>query len=154
MRISWNIDKKQGNFRPNLHYHIELEDFEKELAISMVNLKSTIPKISESHLNYCFPESNERAANWQAEDFHMINTPYFKDGKTDGFIRLPFREDETYPEVEQSFTELQQRHEKLVREALNQKPIKKSCELDFSNTTKELIAGALAARRMLNLCAG
>ena len=149
MKINWNIEKKRGNFRPALSYTITLEDFEQELGVAMVNIESTIPKIDDSHLDHCFPDCYERQDNWQPKDFHWLNTPYFKDGQTCKFIRLPFREDGKYPEVEQSFNQLREQHEKLVREAYSKKPIKKEVELDFTQKTKEAIAGALAAKKML-----
>lgn len=154
MKIDWKIEKKRGNFRPSLKYKIVLEDFEKELAISMINIQSTIPKVDNSHLDYCFPECNERNKEFLPTEFHFLNTPYFKDGETCGVIRLPFREDGMYPEVAESFNRLRQQHEVLVREAYAREPIKNSEELGFTQATKQNIAGALIAKKMLGFCTG
>ncbi len=152
MKIKWEIEKKRGNFRPSLKYMIILEDFEKELGVDMVNLQSTIPKIDSPHIDHCFPDCHERKRCWQPKDYHWLSTPFFKDGATSGFIRLPFRENGEYPEIRQSFDKLRSQHEKLVREAYSKRPVEQTEELDFTDKTREAIAAALAAKKMLAFC--
>lgn len=152
MKIEWSIKKKKGNFRPGLSYRITLEDFEQELAVSMVNIQSKIPEIIDSHDDFCFPDCHERCSDWQPAGFHWISTPYFKDGASSGFIRLPFRETANYPEVENSFEELRDKHESLIKNAFHAKSVEEFRELDFTDPTKQAIAGVLTAKRMLDFC--
>lgn len=148
MRINWKIDKKRGNNRPSLTFTIVLEDFERELAVDSVNILTTLPKIENSNQAYCLPGCNERAADWQPLDFHWFTTPYFRDGRREGFIRLPFRESGEYPEVRESFDQLKTRYEELVTEAYRWSPLDKSGELDLSDSTRQAIAATLTARKL------
>ncbi len=152
MKITWNIKKKRGNHRPLLTYLIELEKFEQELAVPSINLRSSIPKISNPTATHCLPGEHERHPAWQPSEFHMICVPYFKDGSRSESIRLPFRESGEYPEIEASFTELRNRYEEVVKNAYAQEPIQDHGRLDISKETKKVIAASLTAKKMLNFC--
>ncbi len=149
MKITWNIEKKRGNYRPSLTYTIELEQFEKDLAVQTVNIKSTIPMIDGSHLNYCLPDEYERVEGWQPADFHWISVPHFTRGTLREHLRLPFREDGEYPEIEQSFARLREKFEAIVQEAYHQKPISITGEMDITSETRKAVAASLAAKKML-----
>ncbi len=151
MKITWNIEKERGNYRPTLVYTIELEQFEKDLAIQSVNIQSTIPKIDGSHQDYCMPGEHERSANWMPTDFHWISVPYFKQGILREHIRLPFRESGEYPEVEASFSILREKYESLVQQAYNHEPISLNGEMDITEETRQAIAASLAAKKMFLL---
>lgn len=152
MKITWSIEKKRGNFRAHLKYSITLEDYEKEIAVNTLNIVSSIPKIDDSHESFCLPSSNERSKDWQPKDFHMVSTPYFRDGHLTEYIRLPFREDGKYPEIEETFSKLRAEYEKIVQEAYGSVPISENKELDTSEDTKQIIAAHLVSRKMLAFC--
>ncbi len=151
MKIDWQITKKRGHFRPQLSYELTLEAFEKELAIHAVQVESLIPRIPNSHLSYCMPGENERALSWHPEDFHVLQVPYFKDGYTRGFIRLPFRQSNEYPEVELSFKKLRNAYEIKVCEAYALSPFLQAGSLDISDNTRSSISARVTANRLLSL---
>jgi hypothetical protein len=153
MQIKWRIDKKRGNFRPSLNYHIRLEAFEKELAVHAVSIQSRIPLIPNPHLRACMPGENERTAGWAPTRFHTLSVPYYKKGEIGEFIRLPFRASGEYPEVDTSFAALRAAYETVVRAVLAQSPIARQGEMGISPSTRETIAAAVTARRMLVFCA-
>ncbi len=151
MKIDWTIKKKRGNFRPWLTYEITLESFEKELAIHAVQIQSQIPVIPSAHLSYCLPGEHERSLIWKPDRFHVLQVPYFKDGYTDGFIRLPFKESAEYPEVELSFKKLREEYEKKVRKVYAHPPLEQTGSLDISDETRRVIASKVTANRLLSL---
>jgi hypothetical protein len=149
MRIVWNIEKQRGNHRPRLSYTLELEEYEQRMAVEAVNIRSFIPRIEAPHQTYCLPECFERAAGWRPLDYHWLTAPFFRDGVRNGFIRLPFRESGSYPEVEQSFALLREAHEQVVRRAYNWGPISEAGRLDLSLDSRRAIAASLTAERLL-----
>ncbi len=151
MKIKWKIKKKRGNYRAGLNYTITLEEYERELAVHAVNIRSLIPLITDSDQNYCLPGCNERSPDWKPEDYHYINVPYFKTGELSNFIRLPFEASGCYHEVEQSFLKLRNTYEEVVKEAYGWEPVSREDELDTSKETKEHIAATITAGRMLAL---
>ncbi len=74
MQITWNIQKKRGNFRPCLNYSLILESFEKKLAINAIQIETLIPQIPNPHQNYCMPGENERSP----PSVHPMNTLKWK----------------------------------------------------------------------------
>ncbi|WP_020588298.1 hypothetical protein [Desulfobacter curvatus] len=151
MKINWQIKKKRGNFRPRLTYTISLESFEKELAIHAVRIESDIPMIPGSHLSYCLPGEHERSPSWKPDRYHVFQVPYFKDGYSDGFIRLPFKDSGQYPEVASSFRKLREEYEKKVRSVYEQSPLEQTGSLDISDDTRSRIASKVTADRLLSL---
>ncbi len=149
MIVDWKIKKKRGNFRPVLTYNIKLESFERSLAIHAVNIESKIPYIPRSHENFCLPGENERHPNWEPKRFHRLQVPYFKTGETNGFIRLPFKESNDFPEVESAFRELRTVYEEKVCIAYNQAPFESKGSLDISCKTKEKVAAKVTADKLL-----
>ncbi|NDY74492.1 hypothetical protein DO021_21685 [Desulfobacter hydrogenophilus] len=149
MKISWEIKKKRGNYRPVLTYTMTLESFEKSLAIHAVSVKSFIPRLPRPHENFCLPGENERHPHWIPKRFHIFQVPYFKAGETSGFIRLPYRESGKYPEVETSFRQLRDTYEEKVCEAYGQGPFENRGNLDISAETREHVAAKVTANRLL-----
>jgi hypothetical protein len=149
MKIQWTIRKKRGNYRPTLHYVITLEDFEKELAVSSLTIKSNIPKIPNPHQPYCLPDTNERVLKWKPQDYHFISVPYFKNGELEECIRLPFRESGVYPEVEESLRRLHFEHEKIVRLTYAHEPLNERKELEMLRDTRGHIAANVFSPRLL-----
>ncbi|WP_310598654.1 hypothetical protein [Desulfobulbus sp.] len=149
MRIVWQIEKQRGNYRPSLNFTLELEEYEQRLAVEAVNVRSLIPRIEAPHQMYCLPGRFERAAGWCPLDYHWLAAPFFRDGSRHGFIRLPFRESGSYPEVEQSFTLLRETHEEVVRQAYSWEPISESHRMDISPDGRRAIAAKLTAERLL-----
>ena len=152
MKITWNLDKKRGNYRPTLTYAMVLEDFEREMAVDSISIRSLLPKLDRPDEAFCLPGTHERLEGWQPRDYHHISTPYFKDGQSSGFLRLPFRESGEYPEIEASFALLKQQHEARVRQTYAWQPLARQGELDLSGETREAIAATLTARRLLAFC--
>jgi hypothetical protein len=151
MKINWQIKKKRGNFRPRLLYTITLESFEKKLAIHAVQIQSHIPMIPSSHLSYCLPGEHERSPSWKPDRYHVFQVPYFKDGYTDGFIRLPFKDSGQYPEVVSSFKKLREAYEKKVQSVYAHPPLEQTGSLDISRETQSQIASRVTADRLLAL---
>ncbi len=130
---------------------MELEDYERKLAVDAVRITSSLPFLENPHEEFCLPGTHERAKDWQPKDFHQLSVPYFREGEKRGTIRLPFRESGCYPEVEENFAELQRRYECLVREAYQWEPLKESGECNTSSETKKAIAATLVSRQLLAL---
>ena len=149
MRIVWRIEKSRGNYRPGLSFTLELEDYEQRLAVEAVNVRSLIPRIEAPNEIYCLPECFERAGDWRPLDYHWLTAPFFRDRHRSGFIRLPFRECGSYPEVEQSFALLREAHEEVVRQAYTWGPISEVGRLDVSSEGRRAIAAKLTAHRLL-----
>ncbi|WP_321493699.1 hypothetical protein [uncultured Desulfobacter sp.] len=150
MKISWQIRKKRGNFRPGLSYEFTLEPFEKKLAIHAVQVESLIPMLPRPHLSYCLPGEDERAPGWQPSRFHVLQVPHFKDGHTRGFLRLPFRERTEFPEVEASFKNLRREYEIRVCEAYGHSPVNQGGVLDITDDTRSKISAKVTAHRFLS----
>ncbi|WP_027186589.1 hypothetical protein [Desulfovibrio inopinatus] len=148
MNISWKIIKKRGNYRPTLHYTITLTEHERELAVSSVRVESTIPKPPDTGWMHCWPEQNERS-DWEPKEYYSLMTPSHKVGQYDERIKLPWRENNTYPEIESSFLKLRIAFEEALLLASESSPISEQGMLETSTSTKRNIAFAVAASRVL-----
>jgi hypothetical protein len=67
-------------------------------------------------------------------------------------IRLPFRTSGEYPEVSASFAALRTAYEEIVKAVHAQPPIARQGEMGIRPSTRETIAAAVTARRMLAFC--
>ncbi|MHC1752733.1 hypothetical protein [Humidesulfovibrio sp.] len=150
MNIDWVITKKRGNFRPVLQYTIKLSDFERELGMPMVRLQSYIPKPPEPSWEYCWPGQNERG-EWTPAEFHQLATPAHKTGEAVDVLKLPWRENGEYPEVEASFQALREAFELVLEETTRSAPLRLCGCLETSTQTRRVIAPAFAAERLLRL---
>jgi hypothetical protein len=148
MKIEWNIVKKRGNYRPVLHYTAVLNEFERSLCLPAVQVKSTIPKPPEAGWTFCWPGQNERGP-WTPADWYYLMTPSHKDGKTSDSLKLPWRADNAYPEVEDSFTVLRTAFEAALSEALESAPLSTTGHLETSGTMRQIMAPAFMAQRIL-----
>ncbi len=149
MQIKWDIDRKRGNYRPTLKFVITLEEHERSIAMHAVSVQSMIPRIPNGGRAWCMPGCDERAPGWIPADYHQLHVPYFKTGIIKDFIRLPFQADDTFPEVENSFLLLRDTYEKVVASVYSIEPVNQQKELTTSQKTKEKIAAALTAQKML-----
>jgi len=148
MNIAWKITKKRGNFRPVLHYTLALTDYEKSLALPAVRIQSPIPKPPDAGWVHCWPGQNERG-DWQPADFYLLMTPSHQTGKAEEALKLPWRADNAYPEVEQAFVLLRQAFEAALALAVDSAPMDETGSLETSEATRRRIAPALAAQRLL-----
>ena len=106
MHIEWNITKRRGNIRPILHYTVTLEEHERELALPFIRVVSTIPEPPDSWQEFCYPGQHERTGNPASGKTYDLEIPSHKGRLWKQSLRLPWREGNDYPEVEQSFKKL------------------------------------------------
>ncbi|MFO7596169.1 MAG: hypothetical protein R6W92_07455 [Desulfocurvibacter africanus] len=150
MDIEWSITKKRGNMRPILNYSIILSEFEKDLGMLAVRVESTIPKPPDAGWTHCWPGQNERG-DWRPEEFYLLMTPSHKTGKASETLKLPWRQDNAYPEVEQSFMQLREAFERVLVETADSPPMRASGNLETSGNAKRAVAPAFAAGRILQV---
>ncbi len=148
MNIEWSITKKRGNLRPVCTFTISLGEFELELGMPAVRIESTIPKPPDSSWTHCWPGQNERGP-WTPTEYYLLMTPSHKTGTVTERIKLPWREDNSYPEVEESFTALRDAFERVLAASANSVPMDMKGRLETSGTTKRIIAPACVAERFL-----
>jgi len=150
VNIEWTISKKRGNFRPVLHYTMRLTDFEKSVGMPAVRVQSTIPRPPDPGLTYCWPGQNERA-EWTPAEHYLLTTPPHTVGEANERIKLPWREHNLYPEVEESFLLLRAACELALRESAGSEPMQAEGRLETSGEAKKCIAPALVAERILQV---
>ena len=153
MRIEWKITKKTGYLRPVLHYAVHLEDHEKALALPMVSIVSSIPKPEEERQDFCYPDMLERASDYIPTAFHVLEAPSHKGHSWTHDLRLPWREDNAYPEVEHSFQCLRDAVEQEMARANASGAMDVSGALCTSTQAKAMLAPELLAERFLRLAA-
>lgn len=151
MRIEWHITKKLGNLRPVLHYAAHLEEHEKALALPEVSIVSTIPKPEEDRQDYCYPGIFERAKGYRPKEFHVLESPSHKGHSWTRDLRLPWRADNSYPEVEESFQCLRDAIEREMARANSSRPLDVSGAVRTSVQVKAMLAPDLMAERFLRL---
>lgn len=152
MRIDWIIEKKRGNLRPVLQYTVSLDDHEKELALPPVIITSCIPRPQEHWQEYCYPDHFERSGESSATpDFHALEIPSHKGHSWVQHLRLPWRQDNTYPEVEESFKLLRNAFENELARAYASLPVKIENSLTTTSAAKASIAPGILAERFLRL---
>ena len=151
MLIEWSITKKRGNLRPVLQYRVRLEDHEKELAIPEVQVASTIPCPEQPSQKHCYPGQMERAEGFVPERFHSLESPSHQGYPQLHTLVLPWREGNSYPEVEESFGLLRDAMEREIARASASAPMDEQGQVRTSSKTKAAVAPALAAARLLRL---
>ena len=150
MRITWHIVKKRGNLRPELVYDVVLDGQEKALALPYVRIDSTIPEPPASWQAHCYPGQHERAGAGPA-GFYQLATPNHATGTLRQSLRLPWRQDNAYPEVEASFAALRRAFEAAFAAAGASQPMDVRGELTLSAGLKRDLAPSLMADRLLGL---
>ncbi len=150
MRIEWSIEKKRGNLRPILRYTVTLERHEEHLALPMVRVTSTIPEPPSSWQAFCYPDQFERAGVEPAGHY-LLETPNHKRKTGSAELRLPWRPDNRYPEVERSFGALRAAFEAELAAAHHSGPMSERGELVLRPAVREVIAPAVVAERLLKM---
>ncbi len=150
MKIQWKITKKAGNLRPTLSYSFVVDKFEKELALPPITIKSTIPEPLDSWQEHCYPHEYERAQKMEFKGFYRISLVSHKGNMWSQSIRLPWREDNNYPEVEESFKLLREAFETELANAHASKPMDETAFLQLSDTATQTIAPKVFAEKFLN----
>ena len=133
MHIEWNITKRRGNIRPVLHYTVTLEEHERELALPFIRVVSTIPEPPDSWQEFCYPGQHERAENPASGKTYDLEIPSHKGRLWKQSLRLPWREENDYPEVEQSFKKLCDAFEAELKAAYGSLPMDESNSLAASS---------------------
>lgn len=149
MRIVWNVRKKRGNCRPVLTYRVELEQFEQDLAVPAVEVQSRIPKPPVTFEAHCWPDENERASGWRPDEWYTLKTPSHKAMELEAECRLPWRENNEYPEVAESFELLRLEYEQALQAAYDSLPMDHADEMSYTPELKRHLAPGVAAGRLL-----
>ncbi len=151
MKVEWTINKERGNMRPVLSYRVRLEEHEKALALPQVSIQSTIPQPEERNQKYCYPGVMERAEGYKPTAFYRLETPSHIGHPMLHSMTLPWRENNSYPEVTQSFEMLRDALEAEIRRACESKPMKESGCVQATTQSKQRLAPGVAAQRFLRL---
>ena len=159
MKITWEIKKTRGNWRPELRYKCEKEDWEVKLGVPCVVVeKSGIPKPPDNsyRVYWAPPGDEERKEGWAPSEWVALRPPeQDAEKRTDGDI-LPWRPGARpeYPEVEEGMRLLREAYEKALREAMESGPLEIEGELGLSEEMKKALAPVVAAGKMLRLTTG
>lgn len=151
MQIEWSIHKERGNLRPVLSYRAQLEEHEKALALPQVTVTSSIPKPEEDTQKYCYPGVMERSKNYKPASFYTLETPSHRGYPMLHTLTLPWRADNSYPEVEESFSKLRDALEAEIRRASASVPLDVAGSVHTTRQGKEAVASSVAAARFLRL---
>ena len=148
MRLHWHIDKKRGNFRPVLTHRVELDDWERELATPALRVTSTIPEPAQSWREYCYPGELERGDAPPASCYQLEIPPHKgRFGST--ALRLPWREDNDYPEVQASFEALRLAFETELARTRASEPMNECGSLRLSGKALRAATPEIMAARLL-----
>ena len=148
MLIEWSIKKRAGHLRPKLEYRITLEEFEIELAVPMVRITSTIPRPPDPGRHFVWPDGMDSEREKPVAVYDLC-APSHKTGFWRETMMLPIREDNHYPEVEESFIKLRRVFEKALLSAYASSAFETRGTLEMTPETKQRIAPAVAAKRFL-----
>ena len=151
LRITWKIEKKRGNLRPVLTYTVTLEDFERQLATPPLSITSLIPEPPESWQEHCWPGQHERAGQDDAGErpCYQLSIPSHKGRHGSQSLRLPWREDNSYPEVEASFRLLREAFASELERAGASRPMHEENSLELGGTALRSVAPAILGQRFL-----
>ena len=153
MQIEWKITKKRGYMRPTLQYSVRLEEHEKALALPIVSIVSTIPQPEEERQDYCYPGLFERAQGFTPTRFHTLEAPSHKGHSWTRSLTLPWRNNNQYPEVEQSFQRLRDALEAEIERADQSHPMDQNGSVQTSKAAKVMLAPNLLAEQFLRIAA-
>ncbi|MDO5536173.1 MAG: hypothetical protein Q4F72_01380 [Desulfovibrionaceae bacterium] len=151
MQIEWTINKERGNLRPVLSYRAKLEEHEKALAVPQVRILSSIPQPEERNQKFCYPGAMERSKDYKPSAFYTLETPSHIGHPMLHSLTLPWREDNAYPEVEESFGRLRDALEAEIRRACESEPMEETGSVHASTAGKARLAPSVAAARFLRL---
>ncbi len=150
MRIAWTIAKQRGNHRPVLRYEITLDEHEIALAVPATRVESTIPEPDESWRECCLPGEFERGPT-PPRKRRALDAPSHAQAACSASLRLPWRADNAYPEVEESMRMLRDACEAALAEAHASAPMDERRELRGSLELRREIAPEVLARRLLRM---
>ncbi len=150
MKIEWKIEKKRGNFRPTLSYSFVIEKFEKALALPPVRILSSIAEPLDSFDEHCYPNQHERAGEPIYKGFYTLTIVSHKGSAWPQKIRLPWREDNNYPEVEESFALLREAYEQELALANESLPMQESASMQISDKANAALAPNVLAEKFLH----
>ncbi|MFI3271009.1 MAG: hypothetical protein R3Y11_02745 [Pseudomonadota bacterium] len=151
MEITWNITKKRGNFRPTLTYTVSLAEHERALALPFIRIQSTIPEPSDAWQEFCYPNQHERTHGHTNDKYYNLEIPSHKKHTWQNSLRLPWREDNHYPEIRESLEALRSKFEELLHAANASLPMDENDSLAISESTRDAIAPAVLGARFLQL---
>lgn len=151
MEIQWNITKKRGNFRPTLTYTVTLAEHERALALPFIRIQSTIPEPSDAWQEFCYPNQHERVEEYVSGKFYNLEIPSHKQHTWQNTLRLPWRENNNYPEVKESLEALRAKFEELLNAANASLPMDENDSLSISEAARDAIAPAVLGARFLQL---
>lgn len=154
MKIEWKITKKRGNIRPMLSYSFFVESFEKELALPPIRVESSIAEPCDAWEEHCYPERNERAKTPVYNGLYTLEIVSHKGHLWTQKIRLPWRENNEYPEVEESFKKLRAVFEQELANANASCAMQTSHSLQISDAATQSIAPSILAERFLTFAKG
>lgn len=149
MQIVWKIHKKRGYVRPMLTYTIQLEDYEKALCLPALRIPSTIAEPVDSWQEHCWPGQHERASPPQTGKMYSIDIPSHEGRSWEQSLRLVWKEDNAYPEVEETFAHVRQVFESELSRAYASKPMDEEKVLQASVSVRRHMAPGVAAEKLL-----
>ncbi len=149
MRIEWSITKQRGNIRPVLAYSFIVEKFEKELALPPILVESTIPEPLEPWQGYCYPNEFERSQIPEYKGCYRLELISHKGRTWKQELRLPWRADNDYPEVEESFQRLREAFEKELSCANQSAPMNECASMQLTDMATQNIAPSVLAEKFL-----
>ncbi len=149
MRIDWKITKKRGNIRPLLTYTVTLEEHEKALGLPPLRMRSSIPEPEDSWQEHCYPGQMERAEGAGPSSCYELEAPSHRGRSWPQTLRLPWREDNAYPEVEASFLAFREAFEAMLAQAYASAPMQEEGSLASSAASRMLVAPGVLAGRFL-----
>ncbi len=150
MKIEWKIVKKRGNMRPVLTYSFIIEDYEKCLALPPVRVCSSIHEPINAWQEHCYPEQNERADSPEYKGMYTLEIISHKGNGWPQSLRLPWRDDNCYPEVEASFELLRDAFEKELALADASLPMDEEAFLNISEHASKSLAPTVLAEKFLH----
>ncbi len=149
MKIQWKIEKKRGNLRPILKYSFLIESYEKSLALPPIRITSTIAEPVDSWQEHCYPNMHERAKNPAYKAYYTLEIISHKGKMWEQSLRLPWREDNAYPEVEASFELLRRAFEEELQRADASNPMDEEHHLQISPQVQHAMAPTVLAEKFL-----
>ena len=149
MRIKWEIIKKRGNHRPVLKYGIELEQFEKDLAVPQVVVEEAIARPPSSWRSYCYPGADERGGG--VLEWYRLMTPSHKEGKVSGSLTLAWRAlPAEFVDVQAAFERLRHDFELVLKNAYDSAPVEIAEQVGLTESTRQHIVCGVAKARILS----
>ncbi len=148
MKIQWSVHKKRGNHRPVVKYSIELEQFEKDLAVPQVVLDSAISRPPNAWRSFCYPGEDERVG--ASLDWYRLMTPSHKAGEISDSLVLAWRgPDNEFIDVKAAFELLRHNFELVLKNAYNSAPLEIMENLHLSERTRKHIVSGVTSSRFL-----